>query len=450
MSTISLRCLVVLLGLCAFACKREYSNYCPGALNDNCKNVDAAIPRCSGDQQCAAPTAVCDLSGTMVCVQCTPAEATACTGATPACIGTTCQKCTAHTQCPTSNVCLPDGTCADAAQVAYVQATGTGSPPCAKASPCGTLDDGVKANKPTVKIAAGTVADSKLTTIDGKAVTIVADPGAKLDRSNDGPILEVRSNGADVKIYDLEVTGGTGVVTDAAITLGGGGAPKLGLTRTTIDGNQGIGISATGGALTIAQSTISGNTGGGLSATGGTLTIAQSTISLNTAGGLSISGAQFDITNTFIVSNGGASTPFGGVSIAQTGSGTRRFEFNTVSNNVGVDGAALGMVCSLVTQPIVLTNNIIYGNQTGGTRTQVGGAMCSWTYSDIGPDTVAGTMNTSADPMFVNPTQGNFHIKATSPARDAADPAATLAVDFDGDTRPQGAHSDMGADEWKP
>src|SRR5262249_31908388 len=117
------------------------------------------------------------------------------------------------------------------------------------------------------------VADGVTTTIDGKAVTIVSDSGAKLDRTGDGPILVVRSTNANVSIYDLEITGQTGLA-DAALQLEpNGGAPMLSLVRVKVTASQGRGISATGGALTVSQSTFSGNTGGALSAMMGTFVI---------------------------------------------------------------------------------------------------------------------------------------------------------------------------------
>jgi hypothetical protein len=51
------------------------------------------------------------------------------------------------------------------------------------------------------------------------------------------------------------------------------------------------------------------------------------------------------------------------------------------------------------------------------------------------------------DPKFVNVGQSDYHIMATSPAKDAADPAATVKVDYDGDPRPANGRSDIGADE---
>jgi hypothetical protein len=49
--------------------------------------------------------------------------------------------------------------------------------------------------------------------------------------------------------------------------------------------------------------------------------------------------------------------------------------------------------------------------------------------------------------MFVAAAQDNRHLLPNSPAIDAADPGATLAVNLGDDTRPQGMHRDMGTDE---
>ncbi|MBK7539407.1 MAG: hypothetical protein IPI49_29420 [Myxococcales bacterium] len=82
--------------------------------------------------------------------------------------------------------------------------------------------------RPYIKVAAGNaVKDSKVTIIDGKVVTILADPGAKLDRDGDGQILEIRSPTTDVKIYDLEITGASGATdADAIILTPNGGTPS--------------------------------------------------------------------------------------------------------------------------------------------------------------------------------------------------------------------------------
>jgi hypothetical protein len=73
----------------------------------------------------------------------------------------------------------------------------------------------------------------------------------------------------------------------------------------------------------------------------------------------------------------------------------------------------------------------------------------SLAYSDGFAGTVAllGAGNLLVDPLVVDVLHGDLHLRAASPVRNAADPAATLADDIDGDARPQGAGRDMGADE---
>ena len=103
----------------------------------------------------------------------------------------------------------------------------------------------------------------------------------------------------------------------------------------------------------------------------------------------------------------------------------------------------------MVMQDVTFSNNIVYGNIVAGGGTQVGGTHCLWSYSDIGPGSsmIPGPGNVNVDPMFT--PNGSFHLQAGSQVIDRADPGATVDIDFDGDSRPQGMRRDIGADEYK-
>ena len=68
---------------------------------------------------------------------------------------------------------------------------------------------------------------------------------------------------------------------------------------------------------------------------------------------------------------------------------------------------------------------------------------------DSATATQSGNLLTAAPGMFVNPATADLHLLAS--ATNAIDKAATLSTvtnDFDGDLRPRGASSDIGADEF--
>lgn len=430
--------------------KRPKQTYCEQHPdNQECQQeYPDADTRCRSNADCMAPTGVCDLTGERMCVQCiAPGQTSACTGMTPACApervcvqciapdqtsactGTTptcapdhtCQPCRKHQDCATSHACLADGSCAQVDQVAYVDPVLGGGTMCTQSTPCKRIADALNTSRPILKLTG--MLDERVQ-IERNAM-LLADPGTRLTSTTNGVILEIRGS-SQVTIYDLTIAGASGPAgTGIGISLPPGNSASLTLNRVAVSGNQGNGISAAGGKLTLSRATVTGNQGGGIS----------------------ISGTQFDITNSVIAGNGGPQTSFGGLRIDQINTGTRRFEFNTVADNGAMDGASVGVVCTLVAQPITLSNSIVYGNQIGGTRTQVGGANCNWTYSDIGPDTVSGTGNINSAPLFVDSTQNDFHIQPASPVKGKADPGATVQIDVDGDTRPQGGGYDMGADE---
>jgi hypothetical protein len=228
----------------------------------------------------------------------------------------------------------------------------------------------------------------------------------------------------------------------------------LTLREATIQGNAGNGINGSSCQMVVSHSQLLNNQAAGIATVlTNDVVLMRSLIAGNAGLGLLISGATYDIEDNVIVKNGG---PNGGGGVAFSmipGSsiGNHVFAFNTVSQNSGPFGDASGVVCGNgIAIPLAMTSNIVVNN-AGPSQVSVSasGGACAWTYSDIAPGPVSGTGNLSSDPLFVDPVHNNFHLQLASPARDAADPAATLAVDIDGDARPQGAGRDMGADEIK-
>lgn len=512
--------LIALTAALITSCERTHPNYCPTATNHNCLELDADVS-CHGDPDCAGRdnTPVCDIQGSQLCVQCTTSNPGACTGTTPACgagnvcvqctmsqpgactgttpvcgadnvcvqcttsqpgactgttpvcgADTTCHRCSAHSQCG-SSVCLPDGSCASDTNVAYVSPGGTDGT-CSKSAPCKTLDAALQRGRAYVKMATGLVKDMKTTTIDGQSVTILADADAQLDRDGDGPVLEVTGATAVVRIYDLKITGAAGAAGADGIRLtANGGNPTLELTRVVVDGNQGNGIVAAGGVLTVTQSSIANNQGNGITAAGGALTVTQSSIANNQAAGLTISGGTlslsrsvisanqgggvimtgsgtlFIIKNNFIYRNGnGVTASAGGLSLLPTGASS--LEFNTiVDNQAKVAGTSAGGV--FCDEPgFTAAHNLIFRNTGGASGNVQTVGVCSYGDSFSMP----GTSTVDNAPGFAHPNAlpFDYHLTATSPTSIVDAAGACTGVDFDSDTRPIGAACDLGADERQP
>jgi hypothetical protein len=436
------QCISTLLAILTLgsACKTKDPHFCEGAPYNNCKfgagDPIPCVPECSGEKP------ICD-SGRGECVQCTHSVPT-CGGITPICRDYTCQPCTTQGECDLraclpdgscanctkhgecdSGACLPDGSCGSETNIAYVDPSGTDNTMCTRAMPCRLVSKALATNRSHVRFTGTT--DEAVIVDNGRTVTFLAEPGAKLTSTiGMGAIVTVKGNGTSLAVYDLSISDSSliGVSVPAS-----SGNPIVTLNRVRVMNNQGSGISTNGGVLTLSQSEIYNNASGGV--------IVQNF-------------GQFDITNNFIAYNGRPTIPVGGVYFYQTNDGIRRFEFNTVTSNSVNTGSVGGVACFSVIQQVTFSNDIIYNNlQGGGGGGQVNGpsSNCLFAYSDIGPDPGAGVGNINADPLFINPQQRNFHLIAGSPVRDAADPNSTLAVDFDGEGRPQGTRRDIGADE---
>lgn len=422
----------------AAGCHSDNPYYCEDRAYHNCGNEPGTYPcdskeDCSGQEGKLACTEPNPSTGFGICVQCTPADATACSAAAPVC-GTdnTCRTCSKHSECA-SAACLPDGSCGNETDIAYVAAGSTGTA-CSKSSPCGSLGSAVAKSKTFIKVA-GLVKEAQVTVIDGKAVTILAEEGAKIDRDNDGrAVVEVRGN-ADVKIFDLELTGASGGDGNGVDLLASGGSPKLSLTRVKLTGNQGVGISAQGGSVTVSQSTISGNASGGISVSG--------------------VGTAFTITDNFITYNGRAlgaqASLVGGVSITSNTAGSK-FERNTVAfNESGGSTFRGGASCNAAL--VSAAGNLLFRNSepdgAGGLKNDAttqgnltGGCAFGNTFSAATDAANLGFKSPLIAPL-------DFHLTAASPTsiRDAG--GMCSGTDVDGESRPQGAACDLGADEYK-
>lgn len=124
---------------------------------------------------------------------------------------------------------------------------------------------------------------------------------------------------------------------------------------------------------------------------------------------------------------------------------------NTLTrNSAGNEGG--GIFCSMY-NPFV-RNTIVWDNTalSGPEIHHNIGADPFVSYSDV-KDGWPGTGNIDADPLFVDPTNDDFHLTFNSPCKNTGDNTAvppSLLRDFEGDRRIADGAVDIGADEFHP
>ena len=155
-------------------------------------------------------------------------------------------------------------------------------------------------------------------------------------------------------------------------------------------------------------------------------------------------GAVSTLFDNMIFRNGNPTTAgVGGVFFTGSVDPATRFEFNTVVDNVATAGAQStgGVSCDAA---FAGANNIIARNAIGASTTAANAQTfgeCTYPTSDVQADVT--------NLAFASPDAAPFSYKLTagSVAIDMATTASTVDVDFEGDSRPQGAQDDIGADE---
>jgi hypothetical protein len=213
------------------------------------------------------------------------------------------------------------------------------------------------------------------------------------------------------------------------------------------NGSNGGGIAVREGASAVIRGTrIISNTangaGGGIGMWGAVpvVVMADTIISDNYgyhAGGVWCELGDCTATNLLVVDNHSGPGP-AGISLLASGGG--QLMNVTVSGNdsaTGIDGAEIGGLASGF--PIV--NSIFWGNYGAN----LAGSNLDVRYSDV-QGGFAGTGNIDANPEFVDPASGDYHLQGNSPAIDTGTPAGAPPADLDG--TPRDAEPDMGAYEW--
>jgi len=123
---------------------------------------------------------------------------------------------------------------------------------------------------------------------------------------------------------------------------------------------------------------------------------------------------------------------------------------NTIVGDLTSPGAGIDLI-DAATGVLELTNNVVVSHTIGIRRN--GSASATLSHNDVWGNTTnydglsAGSGDISADPQFVDPGNGDYHLASGSPCVNAGAYVEGLLLDYDGDRRTVPV-LDIGADEY--
>lgn len=352
-----------------------------------------------------------------------------------------CRGCVADDECASTVCDLDAKSCIAASSITYAAPDGT-SAACSQTAPCALTDAIALASsnttRSTLRMTPGNYT-AGLSVVGGSSFSIVA-TGAHL--TGGVPVTGVTGvssvnvlvgAGANATIRGLEIQPDN---TRPALLCT---APS-GSTAAVILRQVAFKPDATGGAAIIStrcQAHIDrvdfAETP--LAIDGGTTAVDRSKL-LGLSGGLVLSGTAF---RTLTVTN----SAIGEIDVPSSGQHQIDISFSTIFGRQGVQPGGA------TPTGITFANNII--TNAIGLPDSVECSTCTFTNNLFFPQTTTIPNNVVIDPRFVDPTQGDLHLRSDSPAIDAASTVVgTTDHDFDGTVRPQGLGADLGAFEFHP
>jgi hypothetical protein len=395
--------------------------YCVAELCAESCVVDAECPGFAGDtahEFCVAGQ----------CVSCRGTND--CGGTAPVCDANACRACKHRDECDTG-VCGTDGSCIDAAQIAFVQTSGSPNTDCTQAAPC-TIGRAVAlTGRKYVVIASGTYTNAS--TVDVSGVRWFVGTGAtrpRITNSGTGPVFRLQPN-SDTRWENLEVFGARNTSSQRPYGSGldaydsGTGSRSLELVDMLLSQNEYAGLDCQACTAKIRSSIFSNNPGAGIWSFNAMFSIDRSTFTGNSTG-VYLYGGLHTLTNSWFVRNSDS-----GVELCRSTTLTATIEFSTIADNQTVG------IKSCNDSQVVFQNDLIVRNAATKSAELV---SATFPGSIITTD-IAAVKFKSPD---IQPY--DYHITAGSSAIDQA-VTSTVDHDIDGQPRPMGAAADVGADE---
>ncbi|MCL4870447.1 MAG: right-handed parallel beta-helix repeat-containing protein [Anaerolineae bacterium] len=337
------------------------------------------------------------------------------------------------------------------------------------ATPCRTVKQAVTQASfgDEIHIAAGNYGEADITVNDTMHLSggwtndftaQVIDPALTMINGAQMARIFTIAGGTQPTFFNLTMQNGLSSAAGGGVLVGNGAQPTFTLVHFL--GNQ----SGQGGAIfaeanshvRLIESRLHNNVatrnGGGLFMVSGSSLVSATTFVGNSAGGnlplegggaIYQQGGTLSMINSLMANN--ISARHGGAMFGR--GGAAQIEFTTLVGNAAAGSGALYNDGAVIT----INNSILANNSgvTGGALFGNSGTLNNnydlfWNNLPNNGNVTLGANSVFGDPDFAD---GAYRISPNSAAVDSADPASTLAVDFEGDPRPADSGFDIGYDE---